>query len=134
MTVLLDGNVLVALTVPSHIHHDAAHEWWSARDEQGFATCPITQGTLLRMAVRKGAAIEQALSVLESICGVPGHQFWPDDVAYQQVSLSGVIGHRQLTDAYLAQLARNRSGRLATFDRGLAALHADVEELVPYGD
>jgi predicted nucleic acid-binding protein len=44
---------------------------------------------------------------------------------------SGVIGHRQVTDAYLAALARQRGGRLATFDAGLAQLHPDVAQLVP---
>lgn len=45
--------------------------------------------------------------------------------------MAGVIGHRQVADAYLAGLARARGGRLATFDAGLAALHPDVAELVP---
>jgi predicted nucleic acid-binding protein len=35
-----------------------------------------------------------------------------------------------VTDAYLAQLAWLHSGRLATFDRGLAKVHADVAELI----
>jgi predicted nucleic acid-binding protein len=47
------------------------------------------------------------------------------------VSLYGVIGHRQVTDAYLAQLARAHGGRLATFDQGFAKLQLDVAELVP---
>lgn len=38
-----------------------------------------------------------------------------------------------VTDAYLAELARARDSRLATFDRGLAELHADVADLVPTG-
>lgn len=37
----------------------------------------------------------------------------------------GVIGHRQVTDAYLVALARHHGGRLATLDRGLAALHGE---------
>jgi predicted nucleic acid-binding protein len=41
-----------------------------------------------------------------------------------------VIGHRQVTDAYLVALARHHDGRLATFDRGLAALHDDAVELL----
>ena len=36
-----------------------------------------------------------------------------------------------MTDAYLAELTRAHSGRLATFDRGLVALHPDVTVLVP---
>jgi hypothetical protein len=44
--------------------------------------------------------------------------------------MQGVIGHRQVTDAYLAQLARVNAGRLATFDAGIAALHRDVADLI----
>jgi hypothetical protein len=36
------------------------------------------------------------------------------------------MGHRQVTDAYLAALARQQGGRLVTFDAGLAVLHPDV--------
>lgn len=41
-----------------------------------------------------------------------------------------LIGHRQVTDAYLAQLARSRAGRVATFDGGLVELHGDVAEAI----
>ena len=37
----------------------------------------------------------------------------------------------QVTDAYLAQLARGRGARLATFDQALAKLHDDVADFVP---
>ena len=43
----------------------------------------------------------------------------------------GIIGHRQVTDAYLAQLARARGSRLATFDQAMAKLHDDVADLIP---
>ena len=36
-----------------------------------------------------------------------------------------------VTGTYLAQLARARDGRLMTFDRGVAGVHADVACLVP---
>ena len=45
--------------------------------------------------------------------------------------LKGVVGHRQVTDAYLAQHARRRNSKIATFDEGMAALHPDVAELIP---
>jgi uncharacterized protein len=41
-------------------------------------------------------------------------------------SWHGVIGHRQVTDAYLAAPARDRNGKPASFDNGLVALHPDV--------
>jgi hypothetical protein len=43
----------------------------------------------------------------------------------------GIIGHRQVTDAYLPQLAPAPGARLATFDQGLAKAHPDITELVP---
>jgi predicted nucleic acid-binding protein len=61
------------------------------------------------------------------------HEFWPDSVSYTAVPLGGVLGHRQVTDAYLAHLARTYDGRLATFDRGLAKLHTDVADLLAVG-
>ncbi len=48
------------------------------------------------------------------------------------VDLRSVVG-RQVTEAYLAALARARSGRLATLDRGVVAVHPDVADLVPTG-
>jgi predicted nucleic acid-binding protein len=44
--------------------------------------------------------------------------------------MTGVIGHRQVTDAYLGALTRCHGGQLATFDRGLSALHPDVALLL----
>jgi predicted nucleic acid-binding protein len=61
----------------------------------------------------------------------PRHEFWPDDVPYTDVPVPGIVGHRQVTDAYLAQLARAHRSRLATFDQAIAKLHHDVADLVP---
>jgi len=63
----------------------------------------------------------------------PRHEFWPDDVPYTDVPVQGIVGHRQVTDAYLAQLARSRGARLATFDDAMAKLHHDVADLVRLG-
>jgi toxin-antitoxin system PIN domain toxin len=131
VTVLLDANVLVALAFPAHVHHDAVHSWRTSLRGFRFATCPITQGTLIRMALREGASADQAKQFLRGLVDHPRHSFWPDDIEYASVRLSGVVGHRQVTDAYLAALARVRGERLATLDSGLAALHADVADLLP---
>lgn len=130
MTVLLDGNVLVGLAVTNHVFHDAA-EQWIERLEGRLATCPITQGTLLRVLIRDGYTAAQAQDALGALLAELPHDFWTDDLGYSDFSLTGVIGHRQVTDAYLAALARHRGGTLASFDEGLAQLHHDVAELVP---
>jgi hypothetical protein len=133
VTGLLDGNVLIALGDIDHVHHDAAEKWFAQRDEPAFATCPITQGTLLRHLLRQkiAADIGEALAILEGFLAHPAHHFWHDDVAYDTINWRGVLGHRQITDAYLAGLARKRGCRLATLDTGLAALHRDVADLIP---
>ena len=43
---------------------------------------------------------------------------------------AAIRGHRQITDAYLAALARKHGAKLATFDRALASVHGDVALLV----
>lgn len=123
---LLDGNLLYALIDQAHVHHAPARQWFVAMPG-AFATCPITQGTLLRLAMRLGGHdVAQALALLQAVTRHARHYFWPDDLAYAQVQWRGVMGHRQVTDAYLAGLARHHRGKLASFDRGLVALHADV--------
>lgn len=130
MTILLDANVLIALVVGEHVHHTPAEAWFSGLTDN-FATCPVTQGSLMRLLIREGQTAEAASSVIRGVTGSPRHEFWPDDVAYPDVPTAGIVGHRQVTDAYLAQLARRRAARLATFDQALAKLHADVADLVP---
>lgn len=123
---LLDGNVLYALIDESHVHHALARQWFAGLSA-GFATCPITQGTLVRLVMRVGGqGIEQALALLGVVTAHRKHHFWPDALPYDEVRWHGVMGHRQVTDAYLAGLARHHKGRLVTFDRGLVALHPDV--------
>lgn len=126
---LADANVLIALVVEDHVHHGQAVEWAMDR-VAGFATCPITQGALVRFLVREGSSAVEASDLLSELVADRRHHFWEDRLGYQNVDLRAVVGHRQVTDAYLAALARANQGRLATFDRGLAALHQDVVDLV----
>jgi toxin-antitoxin system PIN domain toxin len=130
MTVLLDSSLLMAAAFEDHVHSGAADRWLEELEEQ-YATCPITQGALIRLALQTERTVADALDLLEQITSSDRHEFWPDEVAYAEVQFDGVIGHRQVTDAYLAQLARSRKGRVATLDRGFAALHKDVADLVP---
>jgi len=129
LTTLLDANVLVALLVEDHVHHRPAERWLAATSS-AFATCPITQGSLVRLLVRQGQTAATAREFVGAVTRDPRHEFWPDSLPFTEVTFTGVIGHRQVTDAYLAQLARSHSGRLATFDQGMAQLHSDVADLL----
>lgn len=131
MTWLLDASVLVALTTPRHVHHAAARAWFGTG--RPFATCPITQGALIRFTLREGADAMSATSAVARLAERDDHTFWPDDLAYTAAMLRGVVGHRQVTDAYLVALAGHRGGRVATLDRGLAAANPRTVDLVPTG-
>jgi hypothetical protein len=128
--VLLDANVLIALVVTDHVHHESA-EIWFEKYQGRFATCPITEGSLIRLLIREGYSATSAQSVIAAIAQDARHEFWLDDLSYQTVSLRDVIGHRQVTDAYLAELARTRDSRVVSFDEGFAKTHPDAVALVP---
>jgi toxin-antitoxin system PIN domain toxin len=130
VTTLLDANVLIALVVADHVHHNLAEEWFVESGDT-FATCPITEGSLLRFLIREGQTATDAQAVLDALKDSERHEFWPDAVSFSDVPLGGVLSHRQVTDSYLAQLTRVRDGRLATFDQGLAKQHPDVADLLP---
>src|SRR5687768_10078256 len=100
MTALLDANVLIALTVTDHVHHDVAEEWFAGTTGP-FATCPLTQGALVRAWLRAGSTSADAVAVLRSVTTSDRHEFWSDDQPYTEIDLRGVVGHRQVTDAYL---------------------------------
>ncbi len=130
MTHLLDANVLIALAWPQHVHHALAHRWFERTGSKAWATCPLTQLAFVRVSsnpkiVQSAVTPRDAALLLERITALPNHRFWPDDVsALAAIKASGIalIGHRQVTDAYLLALARAHEGRLATLDGGIAEL------------
>lgn len=125
--ILLDANVLIAASVTDHEHHERARRWFTAG--RRFATCPSTQGSLIRFIIRV-ASTDHAIDALAILTANERHEFWPDDAPYDATVLRDVIGHRQVTDAYLAVLATRKHSRLVTFDRGLSILRPDVVDLI----
>lgn len=129
MTYLLDANVLIALTVEEHEHHERATGWASTIDR--FAICPIVEGSLVRFLVRLGESAIAATEVIQRIHDIPSCDFWPDSLSYVDLELRHVIGRRQVTDAYLVGLARAHNASLATLDDGLASTLPNHTLLVP---
>ncbi len=125
---LLDANVLIAATIVDHEHHERARKWLG--DNRRFASCPSTQGSLVRYLVRVASG-EHALDALRMLNQNERHEFWPDQLPYSNDVLLGVVGHRQVTDAYLAALAASRGTKVATFDRGLTILRDQHTFLLP---
>jgi toxin-antitoxin system PIN domain toxin len=126
---LLDVNILVALAIPDHVLHEAAHLWFQSEPDRLWATCPLTQAGFLRVASRalagSGDAIGQSLARLEFDCRSSCHEYWPVDIDMRELSDSQrarLIGPNQITDMQLLLIARRHRGQLATFDKGLGEL------------
>ena len=127
---LLDTNVLIALAWPQHIHHATAHDWFARVGNRAWATCPLTQLAFLRISsnskiIPEAVTPRAGLEMLRRIIAVPGHEFWADDVPPTEAAVFesvALVGHRQITDAYLLALAQRRKGKLATLDGGIAEL------------
>ena len=126
---LLDINLLVALFWTNHEQHAAARRWFQSHPSR-WATCPITQAGFVRISSNPrvfpdAPSVGRAVEVLATNLKHPRHQFWKDDITFEDaVAPFGdrVSGHQQTTDAYLFGLAVHRKGVLATFDSGLRAL------------
>jgi toxin-antitoxin system PIN domain toxin len=121
---LLDVNVLIALLDAGHVHHTVAMAWLEREIHHGWASCPITQNGCIRImsqpAYPGALPTSEVASRLGEAVNGPDHAFWPDDVnllARNAVKWRQVLGHRQVTDAYLLALAVRHGGRLVTFDR-----------------
>jgi hypothetical protein len=129
-TYLLDANVLIALTVADHEHHGRASTW--AAGITRFAVCPMVEGALVRFLVRAGEGAGVAQQVLRAVHALSGCEFWPDSLSYAASNLGRVRGHRQVTDAYLVDLAAGHpDATLATLDEGLVQSHPERALLVP---
>jgi len=124
---LLDVNFLIALFDPDHVHHEAAHAWFTAERSSGWSTCPLTENGFVRIlsnpAYSPSAELPAELARrLTTFRDTGHHTFWPDDVSVCEArEFDLAVSHRQLTDVYLLALAVRHDGRLATFDRSIPA-------------
>ncbi|MCL1838647.1 MAG: hypothetical protein FWG47_04950 [Propionibacteriaceae bacterium] len=121
---LPDINVLLALTNAGHIHHLRAHQWFS--QISGWATTPFTEAGFVRLMLNpvvtgRKIAAPQVLAALAALRALPGHSFLSDtsSLGTPNIDLSGLRGHRQVTDLHLVNLAASAKLVLATFDSAI---------------
>jgi uncharacterized protein len=133
---LLDTNLLIALAWPQHVHHARAHAWFGRDGRAGWATCPLTQLGFIRISsnpkiIKEAVSPRDAAAILSKIIALPGHHFWPDIPSPAQSELfssTTLVGHRQVTDAYLLTLTLHQKGKLATLDGGLSQLISSARD------
>ena len=123
MRALLDVNVLIGLLDAAHIHHQRASQWLEQSLHHGWASCPLTQNGCLRIMAQP--AYPQALPLaavaqrLGQAAATPAHLFIADDYSLldaDSLHWPQLLGHRQVTDAYLLGLAVRHGCRFVSFD------------------
>ena len=131
---LLDTNVLLALAWPNHQHHATAHRWFRAEARHGWASCGLTQLGFVRLSSNPAytpSAVppQQAAALLRELLAHKQHRFWPSPEASKAGIYRQTLGHQQVNDAYLVEVARRQRGRLVTLDAQLP-VHAENPALV----
>jgi hypothetical protein len=126
-TYLLDVNVLLALTEPRHVHHEAAHAWFAEKGTEAWATCPLTENGFVRIASHpsypnRPGDVAAVMDLLARLCRAEGHQFWTQDISIRDILNSDVVvSHSHVTDVYLLGLAVHKQGKLVTLDQRIPA-------------
>lgn len=122
---LLDVNVLTALVVRAHLHHRAAHTALSA--VSSWAITPATECGLVRLLLNPrvagtGFTMADIAPILTGLRADPRWLLVQDDASFADTALDlrTMVGHRQVSDFHLVDLAARRGLVLATFDSGLA--------------
>lgn len=127
MVGLLDVNVLVALFVPEHQHHELALNWFAATAATGgWATCAVTAFGVIRVCAQLSGGNwppeVTADRLLMLTASNREYVWWADAVSPAVLpEVRSASRAKQVTDRYLLGLARRNGGQLVTFDRQLAA-------------
>ena len=138
---LLDVNALMALAWPNHQFHTTVVARLEQQPAPRWATCALTQLGFVRLSsnpavveVRKTPA--EAVGLLAELTRDQQHVYLRALPALADTAsmFRGLLGHQQVTDAYLLGVAEASGSTLLTLDRRLvtpATSHAPVEVLEP---
>lgn len=126
---LLDVNVLLAISWPRHMHHGLARAWFNAVRRRPWASCAVTQLGFIRLSSNASFTADAvtppvAAGLLRTLCERTEHAQFDDPKPLDMAVFrhQALVGHRQVTDAYLLAGAQIAGLRLATLDRGLDQL------------
>lgn len=132
--------MLVALFDPSHLHHEAAHQWFGRRRKTPWATCPLTVNGCLRVLSRIAATTKPVplshlagqLYELLQLPGRVGFMSQPELTDPKRFDLTKLRGSNQLTDSLLLAIAIENQAKLVTFDRNIpwaAVIGAGLDDI-----
>jgi toxin-antitoxin system PIN domain toxin len=127
---LLDLNALIALADHDHEYHEAIQNWFISSGKADWGVCPLTDAGFVRVTTNPAyrgptRTIAQATAILAEFASHPGYRYWSITNTWAVLTApfsARVLGHRQVTDAYLLGLAIKEEGVLVTFDKGIKYL------------
>lgn len=123
--VLFDVNALLALSLTTHQHHRAAHRFLSGLEGR-WATSPTTEASLYRLLLNPsvtgaGRAASDVTAILRGIRQDPRWVLLQESgtLADPVVHTTVLMGHQQVTDLHLVNVAAVHGATLATFDAAI---------------
>ena len=133
---LLDANALIALGWPTHEHHPRMVKWFSQHARAGWASTAFTQSAFVRIVSQpafsgRAIAVGEVAELLLRNTAHPKHRLLALDFGFAEVwaaCTGGILGHRQITDAFLLTAAIRNRMKLLTFDSGIEQLLASTQE------
>jgi len=136
---LLDVNVLLAIAWPNHQFHAAAIRRLETANVP-WATCALTQLGFIRLSSNPAIVPSpktplEAVMMLSSMTEDPLHVYFdalPAPVK-SRGAFDGLLGIKQVTDAYLLWLARRHNAVFLTFDTRLKALASGKQRVEVLG-
>ncbi len=90
-----------------------------------LSSCRPERAAPVRQNGRREPRACEALAMLDRVTQLPGHSFWPMEVAFLDAVApfaERLFGHQQVSDAYLLGMAIRKKGRLVTLDRAIETL------------
>jgi toxin-antitoxin system PIN domain toxin len=141
MTSLVDVNVVFALLIERHVHHEVAWKWWKKREEESVGlSLPVKLGVLRLLTnarAMEGVPVSpsEALEAWDRFEEDP-RTFWiPDQGSAHELSFRRTVDGRESTpnlwtDAWLAALAESAQISLTSFDSGFSAFGLKHFELL----
>jgi toxin-antitoxin system PIN domain toxin len=138
---LLDVNALLALAWPTHQFHEAVRQRLGHHPTPKWATCLLTQLGFVQLSSNPAIADPrqtpgQALDLLGRLIADEQHLYFDElpRLGSVESTFRRLLGHQQVTDAYLVAVAEANDATLLTLDRRLAATfvaRGRVEVLTP---
>lgn len=136
MSHLLDANALIALGWPTHEHHSRMMSWFRQHARGGWASTAFTQSAFVRIISQpafsgRSIAVGEVAELLLRNTAHAKHRLVALDFGFADVwaaCTGGILGHRQITDAWLLTTAIRSGMKLLTFDKGIGQLLANERE------